>query len=636
MSLVEGDMEQLDHRAQAARASLPVALVSMPFVSIVRPSIQLGLLKAIARNCGFPVKNYHLNLDFAHHIGAPIYEVLAKHRGPILGDWLFSAVAFDGDAPDPEGRLLDEIEPPVEKLLPELDRASDMLRKLRRDDVPAFLDAVLAAIPWGDYRVVGFSSTFQQNVASFALAKRIKQRFPHVCILFGGSNFEGEMGAELVRSVQCIDYAIIGEGDLAFPEFLTAFQEGRDPAEVPGVVCRRNGNLSPLKSRGLFRQMDDLPVPDYEDFFERSESLGLLPAAGRRDVSVLFESSRGCWWGQKQHCTFCGLNGKGMAFRAKSPTRVVAELTELARRNRSFRFEAVDNILDTSYLKNFFSLLAEARYDYQFFYEVKANLTREQLKTFREGGVGSIQPGIESLSSQILKLMRKGCMAIQNVNALRWACYYNIHVGWNLLWGFPGESEDDYQQQLTVLRRITHVQPPVGASRIWMERFSPIFSDRETFPARYVRPERSYGYVYPTHVDCDQVAYFFDYELEDTLSQSTPVFEHTVKFVQSWQAAWKETQKPTLKFWSASGFLQIEDLRDPDAPGTYTFTEPLASLYTASSDRPQSAGKLKELLQLEWPADEIELALDEFCARGLMMRDQDLFLSLALPATAGR
>ena len=67
-------------------------------------------------------------------------------------------------------------------------------------------------------------------------------------------------------------------------------------------------------------------------------------------MGIPFESARGCWWGQKHHCVFCGLNGSTMRFRAKSPDRVFAELVHQARRYRSFRFEAVDNILDMGYL----------------------------------------------------------------------------------------------------------------------------------------------------------------------------------------------------------------------------------------------------------------------------------------------
>ena len=142
-------------------------------------------------------------------------------------------------------------------------------------------------------------------------------------------------------------------------------------------------------------------------------------------------------------------------------------------------------------------MLVENETGYEIFYEVKANLRREQLKLMAQAGVTHIQPGIESLSSNVLRLMRKGIRAIQNVNLLRWAQYYDIHVDWNLLWGFPGETEQDYTEQATAIPHLLHLPPPSSANRIWLERFSPLFTEHDTFRFRHRTPERSYRYIYP-------------------------------------------------------------------------------------------------------------------------------------------
>src|SRR5439155_25552049 len=101
-------LRPLSGPARAAPAGLHTVLVSMPFMDIGRPSIQLGLLKAIGEQHGFPVRTLHANLDFAARIGADYYRALAEARGPLVGDWLFSVAAFGAEAPDPDGRLLDE------------------------------------------------------------------------------------------------------------------------------------------------------------------------------------------------------------------------------------------------------------------------------------------------------------------------------------------------------------------------------------------------------------------------------------------------------------------------------------------------------------------------------------------------
>jgi ribosomal peptide maturation radical SAM protein 1 len=624
-----------EHRAStgARRRLSRVALVSMPFVSVAKPSLQLGLLKSIATAHGFEVTNFELSLDFARQIGVPAYEALANHRGYLLGDWLFSAAAFGVEAPDPHQQFLGDFGSKIRRELTEFGTDPlGVLRELRCCEVPRYLKRLMNTIDWGKFGVVGFTSTFQQSVASFALAARIKARYAQVCTLFGGANFDGEMGRELVRSVECIDYAISGEADLAFPEFLEALEGGRDPAEVAGVVCRRGDEVANPGPPRLFTRMDDLPTPDYDDYFERAEALGLLGSGPRNRVPIPFESARGCWWGQKHHCTFCGLNADGMAFRAKSPERLLSELSELARRYRTFRFEAVDNILSMSYLESFLPRLVKEDYHYCLFYETKANLRRDQIKLLSEAGVRSIQPGIESLSSKVLALMDKGVTASANVNLLRWAAYYNISVTWNIIWGFPGETEADSRAQTALLPHLTHLQPPLSAARIWMERYSPIFFDRERFPVRRVAPETSYFYVYPRRMQHERLAYFFDYEFAETMPDA--VYESLESRVRTWQSAWERPVRPTMTFRHSPGLVQIDDRRACGETTTYTLTGPLAELYAASSDRPQRAAGLKPKLGIDWSTEKIETTLDRLCDRGITMRDGDMFLSLALPAGA--
>ena len=208
-------------------------------------------------------------------------------------------------------------------------------------------------------RVAGFSSTFQQNVASFALARRLKQRYPHIMTVFGGANFDGEMGAELVRTVECIDVAVIGEGDETFPRLLSALADGADLGTVPGLARRLGESVQVTPPASAPVRLDDLPAPDYEEYFQHAEDLGILPRVGHRNVWLPIETARGCWWGARHHCTFCGLNAASMSFRSKAAERVLDELAGQAKRYRSFRFEAIDNIMDMAYLTKLFPVLAE-------------------------------------------------------------------------------------------------------------------------------------------------------------------------------------------------------------------------------------------------------------------------------------
>ena len=617
---------------RAARAQHPVALVSMPFATRRRPSIQLGLLAAIASQQGFPVTAMHLNLDFARQVGPQPYEAIFRFgRNLGIGDWVFSAAAF-ADDPDPRHAMLGLYPEELPELLNGIGRSAEYLVELREREVPRYLDRLMEAVEWGRFAVVGFSCCFAQNTASFALAGRIKRAYPHVTTVFGGPNFDGEVGCELVRAVDCIDYAVVGEGDLAFPELLVAHQEGRDPADVAGVACRRGGAVREPRRRPLLSGLDELPFPVYEEWFERAEALRLMPAAGRADVEVLFESARGCWWGQKHHCTFCGLNGTGMAFRAKTPERVRAELDHAAARYGTRRFFSTDNIMDMSYLRTLLPALAADDPGYSLFYELKANLSREQVGLLRRAGVHRAQSGIESLSTHVLQLMDKGVTGIQNINLLRWARYFGISLRWNVLYGFPGETAEDYQRLAATMRHLTHLEPPLACCRVDMERFSPMYEDPARFPVRYRRPRATYRHIYPASVDLEKIAHIFEHEFEQALPDA--VYAPTRNAVRSWYAAWE--RRPSLTFERVDGDVLIVDDRAAGGPEVLAVAEPLASVYDALSDRPRNAAKVAAELDLREPVAELVGALDEFCARGLMVREGSTFLSLALPRPGPR
>lgn len=624
----------LDDASLSRRSAWPVVLVSMPFMDPYRPSIQLGLLKAVTARHGFPVRTYHAYLDFAVRIGVDYYNELCQHRGTLVGDWLFSLEAFGDEAPDPDAAMLDELADSLSYLGTSQETAKEKLIQTRNGDVPAYLDALVNGFSWEDVAVVGFSSTFQQNTASFALARRLKQSYPGIMTVFGGANFDDEMGPELVRTVDCIDAAIIGEGDRAFPRLLSALAAGDGLDQVPGLARREDGRVKMAVPMPATDQLDDLPAPDYDEYFQHAEELGVLPPVGHREVWLPIETARGCWWGAKHHCTFCGLNGTTMRFRSKSPERVLDELAQQAKRYRSFRFEAVDNILDMAYFSKLFPVLAQNETGYEIFYEVKANLSRDQLRLMAQAGVTHLQPGIESLSSRVLRLMRKGVRAIQNVNLLRWALYYGIQVEWNLLWGFPGETERDYADQAAVIPHLRHLPPPVNSARIWLERFSPIFTEQETFQLRRRAPERSYHYVYPATVDLERVAYFFDYELNGGLPDTT--YAELRCAVDDWSRAWLDGSRPVLKYWSAPHFVQIYDERQPGQEGSYTLEDTLADLYLACSNQPTTAAAVRRSLDLDLPPEGIQEVFEDFQRLGLMFLDEQYVLALAVPAVTGR
>src|SRR5207248_9221804 len=122
--------------------------------------------------------------------------------------------------------------------------------------------------------------------------------------------------------------------------------------------------------------------------------------------------------------------------------------------------------------------------DLDVFIETKSNLGKPQIELLARGGVKSMQPGIESLSAAQLKEMDKGVSPLQNLQCLKWSSYYGIHLSWNILLGFPQETDDDYRRQIQLIPSIVHFQPPESVGKFWLERFSPFFTRPHTLGVR--------------------------------------------------------------------------------------------------------------------------------------------------------
>ncbi len=620
-----------DARLDAAPAASRVALVNMPWAFADRPSIQCGLLKSCLVQAGHDVDVHYLNLELAVAVGAALYHEVAHMRTDLLlGDWLFSGAAFDRQGDEAAYR---ETFPTLDEFCTQVGITFEAICTLRNETLPAWIAAWADNVDWGQYAIVGFTTTFEQNAAAMGLARAIKARHPGVTTVFGGSNFDGDMGREYVRKLSYIDYAVIGEGDQVFPQLVSLLARGESPISLPGVAARNNGALSHVGAAPMTRDMDSLPDPDYDEYFSTLFRLGQHNVLRNVTPLLLYESARGCWWGEKQHCTFCGLNNNGMAFRAKSPERTLGELRRLAQRYKIVNFEAVDNIIDYRYLETLCEPLSQQHYDFRLFYETKANVTPAQLRKMARAGIRSLQPGIESMSSHVLALMRKGVTMLRNVRCVKWAYYYGMRISWNILTGFPGETEEDYIEQNRVLRAIRHLPPPMAWGRLWLERFSPFYFDR-TFPVSEIRPLDGYRFIYPEQeIDLDKIAYFFKYEMADTVRSD---FHHEMgEIVGRWKHAWEKGARPALMYQRAPDWIQVIDRRDPEAKA-HAFGAIEAAVYEFCGETertvPNIVAHLVESEGIDENAETISAIVNHFCALDLMLTERGRYLSLALPA----
>ncbi len=483
------------------------------------------LLQAIAARAGFDVQVLYANLFFSSLIPRAVYDQFIEVRRELMGERLFARSAHDlpplgrnGAEYGPVRSVTgEEIEGPS---LPEIE-----------GEAARFVRTVARAIAGSGTRVVGCSTSFEQTNASLAILRNLKQLAPAVSTVLGGANCDGPMGEALLELAQdYVDVVCSGEADEVILSLLESLV--RDGA-FPGRVLK----AAPV------RCLDELPTPDFSDFLAQADLL--LSPGERSRITLPYESSRGCWWGAKHHCTFCGLNGQGMSFRQKTAEVVFRDLQRIARGTGVRAIDMTDNIMPHNYFRSLLPALREHPAA-DLFYEIKANLGFEDVLDLKSAGVSRIQPGIEALSTPLLRLMRKGVGAPQNIALLRYARAAGVTVEWNLLVKMPGDQIGWYEDTMRLVPLIHHLQPPGAVFDISIQRFSPYFDEAEVFGIRDVRPLSAYGDVFPQHAAAERLAYYFDGVTGSVLDDDPELQKQIRRTVGGWRKLWAGDAEPPV------------------------------------------------------------------------------------------
>jgi magnesium-protoporphyrin IX monomethyl ester (oxidative) cyclase len=511
------------NKTTCVQKDLDVCLVSMPYGSLHRPSLGIGVLLSGAKKAGLTAKAMYPTFWFAERIGLNAYIALSE-RGDVsdlIGEWTFSGAAFPDFKPQHHlylSTVLDSDHFNISDYRTlfnneDVDKALWSIRRKATTFVNATAERVLALSP----KIVGCSSVFQQTCASLALLRRIKTMDSSIITMLGGANCEGPMGKTISDEFRWVDIVVSGEADLLFPDLCKSLIEAkqkRTKITLPYGAIRQEEDVqsgAPVlrcsAPRAIVIEMDKTPVPEYEDYFATLKS---FTYRDRVKPGLLVETSRGCWWGAKSHCTFCGLNGGGMSFRSKSPSRVEKEFAQLRRRYNVAQFEVVDNILDMKYFETLLPRMAPNDDGVSIFYETKSNLKEHHLRILSEAGVRWIQPGIENMDDRVLHLVSKGNSALQNIALLKYSLEYGVRLSWNLLFGVPGERDHWYKEMAAWLPYISHLQPPSHLVRVRYDRFSPYHEHPDEYEIA-LRANNAYSYVYPLADEkLSNLAYFFE------------------------------------------------------------------------------------------------------------------------------
>lgn len=619
----------------------------MPFVDLCRPSIALGVLKAALRSAPYSVSVTYGNLLFAEKVGADTYG-LQKYgnQSRLVGDWIFGEAAFPNHVTDPQ-RVADAFARDILGFL-RVQASADKLEQLTeriltmRDQATVFIGDLADRLLEQSPTIVACTSVFQQHVASLALLRLVKERAPDVVTLVGGANCIGGMGLVNIEAFPWLDVVFSGEADEQMAPLVEALMcdgvAGLDGDRIEGVMTKAMvPRLSDVADRDLpcafVRDLRAAVRPDYSDYFVALQSM-----AYRDEIvpGLPLEASRGCWWGHKCGCSFCGLNGHNMRFRAKQAEQVLDEIQSMRETYGVNRIEFVDNILDMKFFESLLPLLQGQSRKFNIFFETKANLTRTQVEGLRNAGVGWIQPGIEALHDGMLKLMNKGTTAAINLQLLKYSAEFGLRVVWHMLYRIPGEQDHWHAETARLIPLLHHLMPPTNFTGVTIQRFS-LYHD---YPERYgLTLEAASGYrdLYPISPErINRLAYFFesnlDYPSEGTDREG---FLSLLVAIRDWKRAFADEQAPPLLAMRDDGDrISILDTRQCAVERRFKLEGLEADLVRVCepSIKPERvARQLAERCGRRETDTAIQNAISDLRDRGLLVEVSGRLLQLAVP-----
>jgi anaerobic magnesium-protoporphyrin IX monomethyl ester cyclase len=250
---------------------------------------------------------------------------------------------------------------------------------------------------------------------------------------------------------------VTGEGEVTLIELLDTLAGPLAPAAWPDAMkaidglCLRDtdGRVVQTRPRTIIRQLDALPFPAWDLVdVDRYRSTW---RSHHGFFSMNLVTTRGCPY----HCNWCAKPIYGQRYTARSPEHVVDEMAWLKRTFKPDHLWIADDIfgLKPGWIERFAGLLQARGAAIPFKCLLRADqVTAEVARALRHAECQTAWIGAESGSQRILDAMEKGTRVEQIAEATRLLHGAGVDVGFFLQFGYPGETRDDIDRTLEMVR----------------------------------------------------------------------------------------------------------------------------------------------------------------------------------------
>jgi hypothetical protein len=251
---------------------------------------------------------------------------------------------------------------------------------------------------------------------------------------------------------ELVDVFVVGEGEQTLWEVLEAFEGRRLPSDVAGAVFNKDPEAM-YRPRPPLMDLDGIPWPTFEEFQLNQYKNKVLP---------LF-TSRGCIG----HCSFCNDWYLSQPYRHRSAANIFAEIKYQTERHKIETFSFKD-LLCNGNVKELDALAGmiidsgiKINWDSQAI--PHKGMTYELLCRLKESGCGTLIYGVETFSNRVLRMTKKLFTSEVAERVIKDTWRAGIPVMFNIIVGFPGETEEDFQETFEATKRNRQYIHRIGA-----------------------------------------------------------------------------------------------------------------------------------------------------------------------------
>lgn len=580
----------------------------MPWSIFNRPSIQLGTLKGfLQQDEEISIDTFHPYLGLAKSLGIESYQYICSKSW--AGEALYGALLF----PD----RVAQAKKVFKKSCADNTKFGREFQALRTI-VESHLNNWITETDFSKYALIGFSVCFSQLFASLSAAKKIKSNLPNSTIIFGGSSCVGEIGTSLLQQFPQIDYVVDGEGEIPLRNLCHFLLRKQDflPQQVHSRTEKSGGPYTTI------RDLNTLPIPDYTSYFQELNSLfpdqPFIPR-------LPLEFSRGCWW---RKCTFCNLNLQWQGYRWKTSRKMMSELLYLTKKHQCLDFTFCDNALPENETAPFFQKCWESGKDFRFFAEIRNIKQSDKLALYRNGGLTTVQVGIESFSNSLLQKMKKGTSVIENLAIMKHCLENNIQLEGNLIVEFPGSSKTEIEE---TLRNLDYAIPfnPLTAASFFLGFGSPMEKQPHKFGISGISHHRNNKSLLPEHMLESMEMLIKDFR-GDKIKQKD-LWKPVIRKLKMWRNFHEKRQDKTiapLSYRDGGTFIVVRQEQLQGKPLLHRLQGQSRQLYLYC----RSIRTLEEILHHFSTLKEKTVLnfFDDLSNKSLLFRENNTFLALAV------